>query len=441
MSTQHDINNSITKRARTGFISRLASTPRRKRFMAGSAILLTAILASFSIFATAPEPVIQETLEKAWPVSTLQVVPEELAPVFNTFGRVESNNIAELRTDVIAEVAAIYVREGQWVEEGELLLELRKDELQLRVNEKAADLAQQKAQLDSVNTEYRLLKDTSEHFESVWQLSQKKLKRQEELVEKRMISQAMLDDAVQAASQATIAYQVHVRTMADFPSKVAQQQARVDRAEAQWSQALINLGKTEVRAPFGGPVLEVKVAVGDHSALSTPLVVMADDGEFVIRAPVPNIYAQRFRTYISNDLPIASHAEIGGKIVKLELERLASDVKPGQSGLDAFFRVQTFEQALLPEIGRIINMTVTLPTEFDVVALPVQSIYENDRIYQVRDDRLEAITISKVGDYRTADGEYRVLVRSSSLEAGQQIITTQLPRAISGLLVAPIEAS
>jgi len=441
MSTQHDISNTITKRARTGFIGRLASTPRRKRFMAGSAILLTAILASFSIFATAPAPVIQETLEKAWPVSTLQVVPEELAPVFNTFGRVESNNIAELRTDVIAEVAAIYVREGQWVEEGELLLELRKDELQLRVNEKAADLAQQKAQLDSVNTEYRLLKDTSEHFESVWQLSQKKLKRQEELVEKRMISQAMLDDAVQAASQATIAYQIHVRTLADFPSRVAQQQARVDRAEAQWSQSLINLDKTEVRAPFGGPVLEVKVAVGDHSALSTPLVVMADDGEFVIRAPVPNIYAQRFRTYISNDLPIASHAEIGGKIVKLELERLASDVKTGQSGLDAFFRVQTFERALLPEIGRIINMTVTLPTEFDVVALPVQSIYENDRIYQVRDDRLQAITVSRVGDYETKDGEYRVLVRSSSLEAGQQIITTQLPRAISGLLVAPIEAS
>ena len=439
MNTQHDISSNITKRARTGLIRRLASTPRRRRFMAGSAILMAAILASFSIFATAPAPVIQETLEKAWPVSTMNVAPEELAPVFNTFGRVESNNIAELRTDVIAAVANIYVREGQWVEEGELLMELRKEELQLRVNEKAADLAQQKAQLSSVNTEYSLLKNTSSHFESVWELSQKKLKRQEELLEKRMISQSMLDDAIQVSGQAAIAYQMHVRVMADFPNRIAQQKARVDHAEAQWNQALINLDKADIRAPFSGPVLEVKVAVGDHSALSTPLVVMADDGEFVIRAPVPNIYAQRFRAYINNDLPIGSHAEIDGKMVKLELERLASDVKAGQSGLDAFFRVETFEQASLPEIGRIINMTVTLPTEEGVVALPVQSIYENDRIYQVQDDRLQAITVSRVGDYKTETGEYRVLVRSSSLEAGQTVITTQLPRAISGLLVAPIE--
>ena len=133
--------------------------------------------------------------------------------------------------------------------------------------------------------------------------------------------------------------------------------------------------------------------------------------------------------------------EIAGNIVRLELERLASDVKAGQSGLDAFFRVETFEQTSLPEIGRIVNMTVTLPMETGVVALPVQSIYENDRIYQVQDDRLQAITVSRVGDYKTETGEYRVLVRSSSLEAGQTVITTQLPRAISGLLVAPIETS
>ena len=426
---------------RKHLISTLAKTPGRKRLMAGAGFLALAILVSYSIFATAPAPVAQEHLEKAWQVSVMDIEPRELAPIFNTYGKVESNNIAELRTTVTAEVASVHVREGQWVEQGELLLELRKDELQLRVNEKQADLKQEKAQLNSIEIEYRLLQETSVHFESVWRLSQKKLNRQQDLLEKSMISQAMMDDAVQMAGQATIEYQRHVRTLADYPNRVVQQQARVDRADALWKQALINLDRAEIRAPFSGPVLTVSAAVGDQTALTTPLVVMADAGEFVIRAPVPNIYTQRFRDYLDNGYRLDARAEIAGRLVTLEMERLASSVKTGQSGLDAFFRIDVTEKWRLPEIGRIVNVAVTLPMESNVVALPVQSIYENDRVYQVENDRLQAITVVRMGDYQTQDGQYRVLVRSPALQTGQQVITTQLPRAISGLLVAPIEAA
>ena len=90
---------------------------------------------------------------------------------------------------------------------------------------------------------------------------------------------------------------------------------------------------------------------------------------------------------------------------------------------------------VVPEIGRVIEMMVQLPQEPDTVALPVQSIYENDRIYRVENNRLKAVTITRVGGFKTDAGEYRVLVRSPELLAGQRVITTQLPRAISGLLV------
>ncbi len=63
--------------------------------------------------------------------------------------------------------------------------------------------------------------------------------------------------------------------------------------------------------------------------------------------------------------------------------------------------------------------------------MPVQSIYENDRVYEVVDDRLQALTVERVGDHATDAGEYRILVRGDGLHAGR-IITTQLPKAISG---------
>ena len=77
-----------------------------------------------------------------------------------------------------------------------------------------------------------------------------------------------------------------------------------------------------------------------------------------------------------------------------------------------------------------------------VTALPVQSLYENDRIYAVRTDagnenRLEAIAVERVGEVRAEDGQHRILVRSPAIGRGARIITTQLPRAIAGLLVEP----
>lgn len=408
----------------------------RRRFLLGFGILAAALLISLSLMATASKPEIEPQRERAWAVSVLDVRPTRLAPVFSTYGRVESNNIAELRTKVVAEVAAVHVREGQRVQQGDLLVELRTDELALQAQEKKAELQLQQAQLESLRTEHRLLQETSSHYRSVWELSQKKLERQRGLLDKRMISQALMDEAVREANQATIAYQDHVRTLTDFPNRLAQQEASVSRAEAQWQQSLINLDRAEIRAPFNGPVMSVAVAVGDFSSLGEPLVIMADESEFVVRAPVPNRYAQRLREHLAQGRDLRSSAEIAGQPVFLSLDRLGRDVKAGESGLHAFFVMDANQD--IPEIGRIIDLTVQLPEESGVVALPAQAIYENDRIYEVQDNRLQALSVERVGEYETPGGDYRVLVRSAELGNGDQVITTQLPRAISGLLVEPI---
>ncbi len=104
----------------------------------------------------------------------------------------------------------------------------------------------------------------------------------------------------------------------------------------------------------------------------------------------------------------------------------------------AFFRPATVQPTELPALGRVVDMLIRLPEEAGVVALPVAALYENDRIYAVDDkDRLQAIDVERVGELQTRDGEYRVLVRSPKLAEGRKVITTQLPKAVSGLLVQP----
>jgi hypothetical protein len=100
-----------------------------------------------------------------------------------------------------------------------------------------------------------------------------------------------------------------------------------------------------------------------------------------------------------------------------------------------FFEIKVAAGERLPAIGRVIDLEIAIPAQQNVVALPVQSIYENNRIYEVVDERLKAIEVERIGELRTPTGDYRVLVRSPHLSDGVTIITTQLPKAISGLLV------
>lgn len=408
--------------------------PRGKRAFIGAAFLSIAALTSASIFATGPKAEPETIDEKAWPVSVTTVEPQTIHPTIHAYGRVESSNVARIRTDWVAEVVEVMVREGDWVSKGDLLIKLSAREAELQLAARRADLAQYQATLRSIETEYRLQKQSTSHFESMQRIAQTKLERHEGMMEQRLISQALLDEVISQGNATHIQYQTHMRALADFPNRIAAQQARVAKAEALAGQADLNVEKTDVRAPFDGPILSVFVAPGDHSNLGTPLIEMAEAAGFEVRIQVPDAYADRFRQHLAEGKEITG---IGPGARVMTLTRLASQVQSGQSGVDAFFELPVDDGQPLPALNRLVDVHVTLPSEPEVVPLPVQSIYENDRIYQVIDSRLHAVTVDRVGELQGTDGSYHVLVRAPKLVAGAQVITTQLPKAISGLLVEP----
>lgn len=427
----------------------LTASPRGRRFVAGTGFIAAALLASMSIFATGPNPQPAQRTEKAWPVSVMEVAPGQLTPTFTAYGRVESSNVTHLRTDLVAEVERVNVREGDWVEQGDVLMTLSDEELQLDLLERRAELKQLDANLASTQIEQKMFEESTEHFRSMREVAQKKLKRHQDLMAKRLISQGLLDEVTALANQANIDYQTHMRTLADFPNRLAAQEAALERARAQVGQVQFEIGKTQITAPFRGPILNVFVAPGDRSNIGATLVDIANADAFEVRVQIPERFGKSLHQNLTARRTVTATTESG---VLLTLSRLSGQVKRGQSGLDAFFELDARQGAPETALGRMLELSITLPEEEAVVALPVQSIYENDRIYAIRDVasgkdealegtpheyRLEAITVERVGEAQAADGQHRILVRSPKLSAGQKIITTQLPRAISGLLVEP----
>jgi len=412
-----------------------AQSQRGKRLASTALVLSIASVLSFALFATAPDPVPEERVEKAWPISSFSIEPRDIAPVFRAYGKIESTNIALIQSDSREIIQKVNVREGQLVTTGEILIELDNTELGLRLGESAAELALQEADLRSIEVDYALAKETQSHYRGVYKVSQQKLARHLELFEGRMISQSLLDEAVQLASQSTIAYQDHKRQMANFPNKILKQQARVVKAKSSLQQANINLEKANIRAPFNGPVLSVMASLGSHAIPGEALLVVAQTAGFEVRVPVPNTYVGRLREALENNEPILAKLTELQAPADMVLSRLSSNVKVGQSGIDAFFSIKTDALDYLPEIGRLVNVAIVLPPEKNVVDLPLQSLYENDRIYEVIDSRLNSIEVTRIGEFLSAQGDYRILVRWEDQEVGQEIISTQLPKPITGLLI------
>lgn len=409
----------------------------RKRLLGVGILGLSIILAAI-IIATAPNVSPQPPALKSRPVSIVTADPKSLSPVLTVYGKVESRQIATLKTSISAPVNQVLTPEGTWVNKGDLMIQLDTTELALSVRSANADYLRRLAVLTAARNDFAADKKMTAHYRGLQKIADDKLLRNASLYKSRMISVAILDAARGQADQASITLQEHLAKIANYPSLIEQDKAVVAEGKAILDKAKLDLAQAEIRAPFGGRVMQTMVARGDRIQPGVALIQVADYSALEFRAPLPADSGFILRDRMNEGQPVSAVAEVNGHKIDCVLERMSGGVKVGQSGIDAFF-MPTGSVNL--DIGRVVSLTVTMPPQPDVVALPVQSIYQGNRVYKVEDDRLVGIDVQQVGEYIDSGQHYRILVRSADISKGDRLITTQLPDAIPGLLVDPIEAS
>jgi HlyD family secretion protein len=408
-----------------------------RRVVLSSSLISGFLLISFLMILTTEARQPAPRLEKSWPVSVISIEPASASPSLILYGKVESSQVANLKTSVSAIVSEVLTPEGKWVTTGQVLVQLQEDELALAVAMAKAEHQRQLARLKSVQTDLDLANSLTPHHKELHQISQSKLKRHQDLLATGMVSNSVMDAVREQASERAITLQRHLADVADFPNVLAQQQAVLAEAKARLSRAQMDLAQTRITAPFNGRVIQTMVAPGDRTVPGSSIIRVANHEGLEVRTSIPGRISQTLREQLNSGLAVKATGQIDAQSISFYLDRLSGDVKPGQTGLDAFFRNEA-DKVL--DIGRVVNLNVSLPPEPDTVALPIQSLYENNKIYRVQDNRLVGIDVEEVGDYVDADNSFRVLIRSKELQAGDQIITTQLPRATTGLLVQPMNS-
>ena len=378
-----------------------------------------------------------EAQEKAWIIDVVTIEPATFTPQLSLYGRVRSPRTANISAAVTADVRSVEVLEGQTVEAGETMVVLDDRETQLLRAQRGAEVADIRAQIDHERQRHENDLKALEHEKILLELSRREVKRAEKLAKRKVGSESQIDQMRQAEERQALAVDQRGFSINEHASRHAQLEARLARAQSLLLRARLDFERTQVKAPFAGRVSRVVVSPGDRVRSGDDIVTVYNTSEIEIRAQIPTRQVPLVRDALAAGQALEAKALVDGRSVRARLDRFTAEVERGGGGADVYFRVVEGGRDL--PLGRTVELMVDLPDVHASIALPYEAVYGSNRIYRLDGERLHTLEVERVGEQRSPDGKARVLVRSPELQAGDRIVTTQLPNAMDGLRVKVAE--
>lgn len=201
---------------------------RKKKIIIGSVIVLVIVIIIIAI-STGKKG------DEANVVQTAKVGRQKIVETVTATGRIQPKTQVKISADVAAKITSLYIKEGDWVEKGDLLVQLDRERFLASVESAEANVrsAESNASLAKEN----MLK------------AEKDYARAKELFEKNLESQAILDQAYATAQVEKARHK-----------SVTEQ---VEQARAVLKQAKDDFSKTTIYAPMAGTISELNKEVGE----------------------------------------------------------------------------------------------------------------------------------------------------------------------------------
>jgi len=378
-----------------------------------------------------------EQMEKTWPVKIEVAQVGNFTPNLILYGNIESPRSSELVAAITADIMETPAQEGNKVSKGDLLVKLDDRDAKLLVEQRHAEVNEFKAQLGAEETRYQSDLLALEHEEKLVELMRKEAERFETLLSTQAVSESAVDNAKEDLRKQQLDLTSRKLSVENHENRLAQLNARLNRRESLEKQAQLDLERASVRAPFDGRITKLHVSPGDRVQDGELLIEMFDLSAIEIRSQIPSQYLKEIKNSISAGEKLTASAVLDQNQITLELDRIASSIDIGRAGVDALFKLTTPVDQIA--LGRSIEINLNMPEVSGAYAIPTEALYGNNRIYILNGDRMKSIQVQQIGYINVADGQHRALIKSSELSDEDQIITTQLPNARTGLKVRIVE--
>lgn len=334
------------------------------------------------------------------PVVAVHIVgrgPVEATVANTRAGTVNAHRRAKLAPATGGQVAALLVKEGDRVAQGQILIELWNADLKAQLEVAGAEAVRAAALVEEAR------------FRSEW--ASREEQRQEELLLKDISADERVDRARNEARTAAAALQA------------ATAQADVMKHHVEVIAA--HLDRTQLRAPFAGIVAEVNGEIGEFVTPSPvgiptpPAIDLIDDRAPYVTAPIDEIDAARVREGMAARVTLDAFGKraFDGRVRRIAPYVLDREKQARTVDVEVEFLELPADLRLLP--GYSADVEILIEAKSDVLRLPTETLRDGDRVLLVRaDDTLEERAVA------TGLANWRFTEVAAGVVAGDRVVLT-----------------
>jgi len=306
----------------------------------------------------------------------------DLAKSVVATGKVEPLSKVEVKSKASGIVEKIYADYGDRVKQGQVLVELDKEQLRAQVRASQANLEAAQAALESARATSE--RNKVDALGPDLPYLQATVERDRKLVADGLIAASALDDAERLNQMALNKQQSAVRNVAVSLADVSRAKAQVDQAQAALSQSEQDLRNSTITSPMDGIVLSRDVEVGD--AVSSILVLGSQATLIVTLGDVSSVYvlgkvdqADIGKVYVGQPARIVVESfkdkKFNGKVTKISPLGVEKD---NVTTFEVRVSIQNFTGELKANMSA--NAEIILEEKKGILMLPEAAvIYDKDR--------------------------------------------------------------
>ncbi len=418
--------------------------------LAGAALLAWAV-------ATREAPAERPAVETATTVRVLTVAPASFTPRVTGFGVVEPARSWTATAQVAGRIAALAedFRRGARVAAGQEIARIADADYRIARAQAAAQLAALDARLAELDLTVANARESLGIEEAALALSESERARQRDLVARGTASAARLEEQ----ERQTLSQRARVQDLRNQIALHPDQRAALEQERAAAAAALeraeLDLSRTVLRAPFDARVAEVAVERDQFVTVGATLGRLDGTDRAEVDAQLPQ---SRMRDFVRVVFGAGGPAGVASGEARARLEaelRLRfedgfatwpAEVSRPSAALDpaarAFGAILTVEDPFAgdPAAGRpplftglFVEARLFGPPVEGAIVVPRSAIRDGAAFVADADDRLRRRTVTVA---MTADGAALV---TAGLAPGDRVVLTDLPAAVEGMLLAPVE--
>lgn len=374
--------------------------------------------------------------ERSFAVNVVPVRAAQVTPVLTAFGELRSRRTLDLRAKAggtIIQLSSVF-EDGGVVRAGQLLMQIDPSDARDSVALATSALTEARAEARDADRSLILAQDELEAARQQAALRSRAMTRQEDLRRRGVGTDAAVEDAELAMSNALQAVLSRRQALANAENRQDLAVTGVSRAQIALAEAERRLNDTALYAAFDGTLTEVSVVQGGLVGNNEQVARLVDPADLEVVFRVSTAHYARL---------IDANGVLAGARVVLTLDVFGTDltatgqitrespaVGEGQSGRLLFARLDA-PGGMRP--GDFVTVEVSEPPLADVAQVPASAVDAAGRVLALGSEmRLEEHQVTVL----RAQGD-DVLIRAPMLE-GREIVAERGPLLGAGIKVRPL---